>query len=348
MTRHISTIFCFILCVCMTTMTVASWPGLDLDKIDVYKVTNVLQCKRLCRYRKLCARYSYTYGDTASSDGNNCVLHAQASGVAHGGWLQEVSQPINNVCGTQPCSETEVCVPGPTPPLFTCLALPAEHARARILAINYVGSAASEAFDRFSSRDASPPLKECIAVLPEGFVGDGTSQGHVATPVCDPLTLWFPRESLPSITCLVTSRWSAYSGDCKRAIYENSVCMTCHEMVFNFHNDYDGAGDIVLQVDMRGDYGAYLYQKYHVWWNTRSGGAWGSQTQIGAMPLTAGETFEMTLTVHADNLEIAIVGKTPVRVVFETSPLRPDLSAVKSLKITWDVLLHYVNLGSAC
>ena len=44
------------------------------DVMGHYKVSNREQCRRLCWYRKLCARYSYKQAVTSS--GVNCLLHA--------------------------------------------------------------------------------------------------------------------------------------------------------------------------------------------------------------------------------------------------------------------------------
>ena len=66
-------------------------PLRDLDVLKSYRVANQRQCRRLCWYRKPCARFSfYDKNDNSRTGEDNCVLHLNEEG-GHNlleGWVE--------------------------------------------------------------------------------------------------------------------------------------------------------------------------------------------------------------------------------------------------------------------
>ena len=67
-------------CLCICLLLQSAWlpaavvvPEERLDAIGSYRLSNRMQCRRMCWYRLLCTSFSY-YGD--SDEDFNCVLHS--------------------------------------------------------------------------------------------------------------------------------------------------------------------------------------------------------------------------------------------------------------------------------
>ena len=77
-------------------------PSQHLDSMGSYHLKNRLQCQNLCRYRRLCQRYSFLQLLEPESEEENCVLHTgSGSGAAlPSGWTEDTPPSLVSVCVT--------------------------------------------------------------------------------------------------------------------------------------------------------------------------------------------------------------------------------------------------------
>ncbi|XP_070181011.1 protein eyes shut-like isoform X2 [Littorina saxatilis] len=105
----------------------------ETDVLQSFRVSNSLQCQRLCWYRKQCVRFSfYDKNDNPAGSEDNCVLHVNRGEGQQlmEAWREELatSKEMSSThwCKSRACSDTQMCVPMAT--RSTCIHVPTKEA----------------------------------------------------------------------------------------------------------------------------------------------------------------------------------------------------------------------------
>ncbi|XP_070173798.1 uncharacterized protein [Littorina saxatilis] len=338
-------------------------PGQREDVIGQYSITNEKQCQRLCWYRQLCNTYSYYTRDipvspavsTSLSVAHNCVLHSKSvfsttenKTLPDAGWIENAasSSHINNACKTRPCSEREICVPASSVSVismsmsYVCLSL-----------TSYCG-------------DPQPVADGDVIV-------SGRRPGDAAVVTCNNKYVASPENVSMELVCLATSKWTAFQGEClryefflnKEGNFRRRLPWKLREKsTICFKGMFTDAGSFFvntrpdMQHNMSEFHISFRYQHgshntTEVLWNTKKNETWQDKNYLGPMPLVPGDSFNLTLHVQSDRLQLVLneahVYKVPMLGVNNNTD-GFDLRGSNVFGIGGTVNLTYVNFLERC
>ncbi|XP_070185944.1 uncharacterized protein [Littorina saxatilis] len=334
-----------------TMLARAAQPTQRQDVMGSYTLSNEKQCQRLCWYRPLCTSYSYFTGVTETSGGSdsqsNCVLHttsveaAPANALEHfAGWSEKGASntDISNTCRNRQCDQRSVCIPNYSTSSPVCLLMPSQ-----------CGTPGS-----VSNGD--------VIVL------HGKEQDDVAQVQCDDAYEASPRDVSVDLRCQVTSAWTAFQGTCIQYEYNfytrninilqlpwsltenSSMCIQvldyqAGQYYLNLIPSLGQDQNEYLHFSMRYQFGAYNLTE--VLWNVKKNGNYGTKRYLGVTPLVPGDSFNLTLHVQSDRLQL-VLNETHVYDVPLFGVDGADISQSTMILLAGDGLTSYVNLISGC
>ncbi|KAK7116503.1 hypothetical protein V1264_002170 [Littorina saxatilis] len=286
-----------------------------LDREDVighYRVANEKQCHRLCWYRQSCSSYSYSSdsnviaasGSSASMN-SNCVLHyeSEIQTIETEGWVETSasSTHIHNECNTRPCGPKDMCAPTSS------------------------DSASTSANSAYHVCLPLPVQCGSPQPVPHGIVTvSGYSQGDVASVTCDEGYVASPRKVSVQLVCLDTSKWTMFNGTCKQYVFmlegveyeakillwnleeDSMFCLkgmfiASSQLYINFKPEH-----ISTNTNVHISFRYQFFGQTKVMWTVKRNSTMEDTRDLGPMPLVPGDSFNLTLHVQSDRLQLVL------------------------------------------
>ncbi|KAL8577442.1 hypothetical protein ACOMHN_048077 [Nucella lapillus] len=201
----------------------------------------------------------------------------------------------------------------------------------------------------------------------------GRYQDDVVYVVCDEgFIMTSPGTVSVELTCLVTSSWTAFTGECiqyefstfvdggplitylpRTLSQDSSMCVRgwmngAGQFYINLRAVFDPLADALVIVFR------YQFQNQtQIAWNTKINDAWGYLRHLADNPLLPGDPFNLTLHVHTQHVQLVLNGDITYNIPLE----RVRAEGVEVSELRWvainksandTMFLTYVNLISAC